>query len=253
MHRLFSAPGVALALACGVADAAPITLRILAQESIPPKWLTGSGAPTGLCPDILAAIEKVEPRLRFTRAPETRSLPFLEQGLASGHVDAVCALLDTERRRQVAIIAGPALYSVRHRLAARTDDKATVSSMEELVRLKPLINTQRNAAYAGQLRAFGLQVDDSTGNNTVNLKKVIAGHARFFYINELTLTWLMEKEQFKGKVRMLDWVIKEEPIYFHISRKAPAEAVKLVDGALHRLKENGELARIHATWAQSRR
>ncbi len=102
------------------------------------------------------------------------------------------------------------------------------------------------------MRAFGLHVDDSSGDNSVNLKKVIAGHGRFFYLNELTLTWLMEKEQFKGKVRMLDWVIKEEPIYFHVSRKAPAAAVQLVDKALHALKENGELARIHARWAHAR-
>jgi polar amino acid transport system substrate-binding protein len=102
------------------------------------------------------------------------------------------------------------------------------------------------------LRALGLQVDDSTGDNTVNLKKVIAGHGRYFYISELTLTWLMEKQEFKGKVRMLDWVIKEEPIYFHISRKAPAGAAQLVGKALWVLKENGELARIHASWAHAR-
>ena len=242
----------ALAVAGGMANAAPITLRVLAQESIPPKWVVGRGHLTGLCPDIMAAIEKVEPRLRFSREPETRSVPFLEQGLASGHIDAACALLDTRGRRQFAVIAGPPLYTVRHRLAARSNDMKAASNMAELVRQRPQINTPRSAAYAGQLRALGLDVDDSTGNNTVNLKKVIAGHGRYFYINELTLVWLMEQDQFKGRVRMLDWVVKEEPIYFHVSRKAPAGAAQLVGKALYELKNNGELARIYAKWSHVR-
>lgn len=232
--------------------AAPVTLTVVAQESIPPKWIVGEHKVTGVCPDILAAIEKVEPRLRFSIVSQSRSIAFLEQGLETGKIDAVCALLNTERRREVAVIAGPPLYTVRHRLAARSDDTATIGSMAELVKLNPLINTQRNAAYVHQLRVLGLEADDNAGDNTVNLRKILAGHGRFFYINELTLSWLMDMEQFKGKVRMLDWVIKEEPIYFHISKKSSPGNAQLLDQALFKLKENGELARIYAKWARSR-
>lgn len=243
---------VALAVTPALAGSAPITLTVLGQESIPPKWIAGERQPTGICPDILAAIEKIEPRVRFSRSPEIRSLAFLEQGLKTGKIDAACALLDTERRRHVARIVGPPLYVVRHRLAARIDDAVVIRSMAELLSLKPLINTQRNAGYANQLRALGLEVDDSSGDNTVNLKKVIAGHGRFFYINELTLTLLMEHELFKGKVRMLDWVVREEAIYFHISKKCQADVAPMVEQALFKLKENGELARIYAGWARPR-
>jgi polar amino acid transport system substrate-binding protein len=252
MRPVFRLPVMALAVLAGPAGAAPMTLRVQAQESIAPKWIVARANTTGVCPDILAAIERIEPRVRFSRDPETRSIPLLEQGLESGKIDAVCALLDTDRRRAIAQVVGPPLYVVRHRLAARSDDRVDIASFDDLVRLKPLINTQRSAAYAGQLRALGLQVDDSTGDNAVNLKKVIAGHGRFSYNNELTLSWLMEQQQFKGKVRMLDWVVKEEPIYFHISRKAPPHAARLVGEALATLKANGELARIYARWAHRR-
>jgi polar amino acid transport system substrate-binding protein len=134
------------ALAAAAAAAAPLTLRVHGQESVPPKWVVGRPAMTGICPDILAAIERIEPRLRFSRDVETRSVPFLEQGLANGTIDAACALLDSERRREFAQVVGPPLYVVRHRLAARRGDAATVSSMAELVKLKPLINTPRSSA-----------------------------------------------------------------------------------------------------------
>lgn len=233
----------------GEAAATAITLRVMGQESIPPKWIATRSGLRGVCPDILQAIEKIEPRVKFARPMEIRSLPFLEQGLDRGTIDGACALLDTGRRRAIARIAGPPLYEVRHRLAARIGDRVSVGSMAELAALKPLINTQRNASYAEQLRSFGLQVDDSSGDNTVNLNKIVAGHGRFFYINELTLQWMLEHEGFKGKVRMLDWVVREEPIYFHFSKKAPPVAVQLVESALNRLKANGELAKIYAKWS----
>lgn len=207
---------------------------------------------SGLCPDILAAIEEIEPRLRFSVPAAPRSIAVLEHGLETGKVGAVCALLDTERRRQIADILGPPLYMVRHRLAARNTDPIAIGNMAELIRLRPLINTPRNAGYAGQLRALGLDVDDSSGDNTVNLKKIQAEHGRFFYINELTLTWLMASEPVRGKVRMLDWLVKEEPIYFHISKQSPAGAVQMAEQALIKLKDNGELTRIYARWSQLR-
>jgi polar amino acid transport system substrate-binding protein len=243
---------VFMAVVADTSAAGPIVLRVHAQESMAPKWLVGPHGVTGVCPDILAAIEKLEPRLHFSRNRETRSIPMLEQGLENGKIDAVCALLDTGKRRRIARIVGPPLYLVRHRLAARRDDPVAVASVDELVRMKALINTPRNASYATQLRALGLEVDDSSGDNIVNLKKVIAGHGRFFYISELTLLWLMEREQFKGKVRMLDWVIKEEPIYFHISKKAPPEVAPMIERALVTLEKNGELARIYASWSHAR-
>lgn len=254
MHRAVKlpVPVLVLALCASVAGATPISVRILAQGSVVPKWIVDGGKVTGVCPDILAAIEKIEPRLRFARHVETRSIALLEQGLENGKIDAACALLDTGRRRQVARVVGPPLYMVRHRLAARSDDPVTVGSMAELARLKPLITTLRNASYAGQLRALGLDVDDSSGDNTVNLKKLIAGHGRFFYISELTLAWLMEQEAFKGKVRMLDWVVKQEPIYFHVSKRAPPGADQLVGQALVKLKDTGELARIYERWSLAR-
>ncbi|MEJ7808189.1 MAG: hypothetical protein WKG03_19980, partial [Telluria sp.] len=73
MHPLFSTAVLALAAGASVAAAAPVTLRVHAQESMPPKWVVGNRQQTGVCPDIMAAIEKVEPRVRFSRKVDTRS------------------------------------------------------------------------------------------------------------------------------------------------------------------------------------
>ncbi|NRR29704.1 transporter substrate-binding domain-containing protein [Oxalobacteraceae bacterium] len=250
--RCISMAGIVWTSLCAAQAGEPLRLRVMAQESLPPKWLLRNGQPDGLCPDILEAIEKIEPRLEFSGQEDLRSVLMIEQGLESGGVSCACALLDTEKRRKIATVVGKPLYMVRQRIAAAAGDKVVIDSLDDLVKLKPLITTSRGAGYAEQLRTLGLEVDDSTGDNLTNLKKIIGGHGRFFYMNELTLSWIVRDNALNDKVRILPEVLKEDPIYFWISKKADPQAVRLVDRALNKLKANGELLRIYERWNKDR-
>jgi glutamate/aspartate transport system substrate-binding protein len=240
------------ALAALPAVAGTTILRVMAQESVPPKWLVNGQTAQGVCPDILAAIARAEPRLQFTGMADVRSIPRIEEGLASGQVSVACALLDTPRRQAIASIAGKPLYMVRHRVLAAAGDAASVGNLDDLARLHALVNTPRGSSYADQLRARGIAVDDSTGDNVINMKKVLAGHGRFTYMNELSLAWLMHTEHLETQLRVLPAVFKEEPIYFWVSRKVDPALVQLLDKTLATLAAQGELARIYERWAQMR-
>jgi polar amino acid transport system substrate-binding protein len=242
----------ALLGAASHAGAQAIVVPMMSQESIAPKWIMRGTVVNGVCPDIIAALEKAEPRLHFTGLADARSIPVIEKSLETGSIGAACALLDTPRRRQVAQIVGKPLYLVRHRLAAAARDKVEIKGYDDLVKLNPIINTSRGAGYSDQLRALGLTVDDSTGDNGVNLKKILAGHGRFVYMNELTLGWYIQAEGVQKKVRVLPVVLKDEPIYFWMSRKADPAAVAMVEHALGTLAASGELARIYKHWANTR-
>lgn len=250
MHISLPLSAILMGLSCA-AQAQQVLVRTMGQESLPPKWIMREDQAEGLCPDILTAMEKSEPRLKFTGQDDLRSVPQIEQGLESGSLGAACALLDSERRRKAAHMAGK-VYTVRHRLAAATTDKVNVESIDELVRLKPLIATSRGAAYTEQLRALGLEVDDSTGDNLTNLRKILAGHGRFVYMNELTLMWIIRDNKLQDKVRLMPAVLKEEPIYFWVSKKADPVAQRLMTQALQKIKASGELARIYERWASEK-
>jgi polar amino acid transport system substrate-binding protein len=237
-------------LLAGGAAATTMTVRVLAQESIPPKWMLENGVPKGLCPDIMAAVERIEPRVRFTGYDRGRSLPMIELALETGRATAACGLLDSPRRRSVAVRLGVPLYDVRHRLAAAAGDLQEVNNLDELVRLKPLINTQRGSAYILQLKERGIAVDDSTGDNVVNLRKILHGHGRYTYMNELSLVHLIRSEHLEDKVRILPAIFLEEPVYFWVSRKADPALAPLLEQALSRLKASGELTRIYDRWAR---
>jgi glutamate/aspartate transport system substrate-binding protein len=240
---------VALAIAAGPAARA-LEVRVALQEALEPKWLHDGGRIVGICPDIMAAIERIEPRLRFTGyRRNSRSLSGIETGLETGTLDAACGLVSSAHRLGIGRRVGKPIFLVRHYLVVRRNDPVTVESEADLARLGDLVTTQRASVFTERLRAAGVRVDDATDDNRVNLRKILAGHGRFAYINDLTLRYLIRKEGLEDRVRVLPVVLADEPTYFWVSRKADPSLAPLLGAALDRLKANGELDRIHTRWA----
>jgi polar amino acid transport system substrate-binding protein len=217
--------------------------------TIPPKWIQTRGQPQGICPDILAAIERTEPRLRFTGTRNSRSLPGIEAGLDAGSLDAACALIPSQRRRRIAVAAGKPVYVVRHLLAVRSTDPARIRDVRDLAHTGALVTSQRAAVFTDKLKAAGVRVDDATDDNLVNLRKMLAGHGRFAYVNELTLRHYLRAERLEEKVRVLPVALGTEEAYFWVSRKANPTLAGLLGTTLDKLKASGELDRIYARWA----
>lgn len=233
------------------AAAADFVLRVTGQESLPPKWVQQEGREsTGVCPDILAAISRVEPHIQFTGLDDIRSVLVIEQNLRVGKTDVACALVSTPLRRHIANAIVQPLYVSRQRLAAAADDTAEINSLEDLARLNPLVTTSRGAAYIEQLRERGITVDDSTGSNVTNLRKILAGHGRYFYMNELTLRWLIREQGLQDKVKLVPAILKEDAMFMWVSKKTPPPAAQMLANAVRKLSDSGELARIYARWSE---
>lgn len=246
--RLWLAP---LLFACALAPARAQTVevRVAGQEALVPKWVHLRNRLAGICPDILAAVERVEPRLRFSGYRQSRSLSGIEMGLENGNLDAACALASSRRRQAIARPVGPPVYIVHHRLVARASDNADIHSVQDLARTGALVIAQRGAMFTEELRAAGVRVDDATDDNWVNLRKVLAGHGRFVDINELTLHHYLRDGSLAQRLRILPAVLKEEPTYFWVSRKADPAIARLLGPALEKLGASGELERIYARHA----
>jgi glutamate/aspartate transport system substrate-binding protein len=69
-------------------------------------------------------------------------------------------------------------------------------------------------------------------------------------MNELTLHHYLRADGLAQRVRILPAVLKEEPSYFWVSRKADPALAPMLDQALVELKATGELARIYERWAR---
>lgn len=241
-----------LALALGLAAAgaaSAMDVRVAAQEAIAPKWFQLPDRAAGICPDIIAAVERVEPRLHFTGYRRSRSLPGIENGLETGSLDAACALVPSKRRHAIAVPAGKYVYVTRHMLAVRAGDPAVVRDLQDLVRMGALVTSQRGSVFTAALKAAGVRVDDASDDNGLNLHKMLGGHGRFAYLNELTLKHYLRSEKLEARVRVLPVVLAAEPAYFWVSRKADPALTGMLGAAIDKLRADGELDRIYAHWS----
>jgi glutamate/aspartate transport system substrate-binding protein len=128
-------------------------------------------------------------------------------------------------------------------------DPDAIETEEDLARLGDLVTTQRASVFTERLVAAGVRIDDATDDNRVNLRKILAGHGRFAYINDLTVRYLIRKEGLEDRVRVLPVVLGNEPTYFWISRRADPALAPLLGATLGKLRASGELDRIYARWA----
>lgn len=225
-----------------------ITVPILAQESVAPKWVFEGDRPRGMCADLLAAIERIDPALRFTGYDRPRSLAFIEDAMARGSAWAACALVESEVRRKVAVRASVPLYEARYRLAVVAGDKAQVNSLNELARMKPLVNTPRGGGYIADLKSHGIEVDDSSGDSLTNLRKTLHGHGRYTYLNESSMLYYIRVAGLEDHLTVLPTVFNQGSVYFWTSKRADPALAPAIEAALAKLKANGELARIYQRW-----
>jgi len=239
----------------GKALAAGWLLRAAAQESSAPKYLVGppgNGGATvsGLCPDILRAIESVDPEIRFEIDPTPTPLRRIEKSLQEGRVDVLCALLETPRRHQIAHRLSTPMYSVRERLVALRDDALSPKGFDELARSGALVATQAGASYADKLRQHGVAVDET--DTMAALRNIVRRRVRYYYGNELTCVFYIKAGQMRAELGLVPGVMGETPSHFWAGKHLEPAVVKRLDAALLKLKRNGALERIYNRYAEMR-
>jgi ABC-type amino acid transport substrate-binding protein len=250
MHCRDVVAGLLLGWCAATAQAgAPLlVLRTAVQEGPPPKFILGKDGLTGHCPDILHAIERLDPQLKFDIDAVAHPIRRLEQGIKNGQLDVMCAMLSTPEREQAALRLPTVLYTIRERLVARADDPVEINSYDDLAGLHELVATLPGASYVNDLRLHGIRVDTASGDSQTNLRKIVSGRLRFFYISDLTAAYFIRIEGFEGKLRILPVSLHEQPLYFWASRALDAAVVQRLEKALAALRANGELERIYRSY-----
>lgn len=236
------------------APAGRLDVIVHAQESVAPKWILDGGKPQGLCPDVLAAIESVDPRLHFFGFERPRSLAVIEDAIASGKAVAACALVESKARQRIAVRLPTPLYDTRYRLAVAANDKAaqtdSVRTLQELAATGELVNTARGSGYIADLKARGIEVDDTTGDSVTNLRKTLHGHGRYTYLNEMSMFYYLRISGLGEKLTVLPAVFSPSPLYMWVSKRADPAVAPAIEAALVKLRASGELARIYARWSR---
>lgn len=234
---------------------AEIILRTAAGPHAPPRYNIveqgGKKVITGLCIDIMRAIEKVDPEIRFVgdqnSIPAARVLAMLE----GDELDVSFCLSKTAEREMNFRIINPPLYEINQKLAVRANDQIDIRSFDDIRKLggEGIILVNFGTATVQYLEGVGgLRIDSAGKTQNDNLRKLIAGAGRFYYRHDLGLEGEIKAGGFSKEVRILPVVLNKDAQYAIFSKSANPMAIERVRKALEKLKASGKLAKLRANY-----
>jgi len=235
--------GALLSLA---APAQELTLRTVQQASSTVKY-DPDGPPhrPGLCMEILRAVERQDPGLRFTGLDQQVPLKRVERLLADGLVDAFfCLLKSPEREKQWRYAAVP-LYTIRHVVVQRADDPRSPDSLAELAawsRRKPVL-VMRGTALARRLVAAHVTVAE-VGSEREALQMLSLGRADAIYGQDINLQRHVAESKLGDQLKIGRTIFLEEPQFLALRADLPAAYEERLTQALRKLEKDGTLRQL---------
>ncbi|MES2160307.1 MAG: ABC transporter substrate-binding protein [Pseudomonadota bacterium] len=229
-------------------------IRTAAQQGTEPKFQSAGAADgrvVGICVDIMRAVEKLDPGLKFTGDQSWQPLPRIYSGLDRGVQDASCGLSHSPERDKKYAYVGPPLFSIRYYLVARSDDPALIANWDDLRKLAPDNVVLANRGFAGVtvLEAAGVaQIDAGAADPKLNLQKLLAHRGRFFFHRTPGLQAVLDRSGMAAKFKILPTVMAVSPLYFVVGKQLDPAVVERLRTALQTLEKSGELERIAKAW-----
>lgn len=245
-----------LALSAAFPAAAATVLRTAAQTASDPKFVAtqeqGTPAVGGLCVDILRALERADPELKFTGDQAWQPLVRMEAGMASGELDAICGLLRTRARESRYVYIEPPLFPVTYHLVVRVDDDVRIENWDDVRALgaQGIVLVNNGFGIIDRLEGIaGLRIDTGAYTTKANFAKLLAGRGRFFYHRSPGIMAEIRAAGVEGKVKVLPAVMHAERFYLAVANRLPRETQERLSKAVADLDRNGELARLLRKWS----
>jgi ABC-type amino acid transport substrate-binding protein len=236
-----------MAFLCQAVAAQPISLRTVQQAGSIIKYDPAGGAHRpGLCMEVLRAIERAEPGLRFTGLDQQVPLKRVERLLAEGRVDAFfCLLKSPEREKQWRYVPVP-LYTIRHVVVQRADDERHFESLADLVapsRSKPVL-VMRGTALARHLVLAGVTIAEVASEREA-LSMLTRGRADVIYGQDVNLRRHIADNGLGARLRFGATSFHEEPQFLALRADLPTAQEEGLTQALRRLEKDGVLKQLY--------
>lgn len=212
----------------------------------------GAPAVGGLCVDILRALEKADPELKFAGDQSWQPLVRMEAGMASGDIDAICGLLRTKARESRYTYIEPQLFPVTYHLVARADDDVRIASWDDVRALgdQGIVLVNNGFGIIDRLGGIdGIRIDTGATTTKANFAKLLVGRGRFLYHRSPGIQAEIRAAGVEGKVKVLPAALHIEKFYLAVSNRMPRDTRERLGKAVVELDRSGELARLLRKWS----
>ncbi|MDR7298642.1 ABC-type amino acid transport substrate-binding protein [Pelomonas aquatica] len=220
-----------------------LTLRTVQQSGSLVKYAPDAGQHRpGLCLEMLRAVQRVDPGLRFSGLDRQMPLRRVERLLSEGQVDVVfCLLKSPEREKQWRYAAVP-LYSIRHVVAQRAGDERDFETLAELAASshhKPVL-VMRGTALARRLMEADVAIAQVASEREA-LQMLMLGRADAVYGQDINLQRHVGDAGLASKVRFGRTIFHEESQFVALRADLPPAHEERLTHALRRLERDGTL------------
>jgi len=227
------------------AQAQDLTLRTVQQAGSLVKYDPASPLKPGLCLDILRAVERVDPGLRFTGLRNVVPLKRVERLLADGEVDVFfCLLRSPDRERQWRFLPVP-LYGIRQVVVLRADDPRPFDSLADLARAsltRPVL-VARGTILMRRLDAANVQINEVNSEREA-LQMLMMGRTDAVYGQDINLLRHIREAGLDGKLRLGRNSFGDELHYVAVRSGLPAAQQERLTQALRKLERDGVLKQL---------
>lgn len=230
--------------ACG---AQPLSLRTVSQAGARIKYqLDETGVPrSGICLDILRAVQKLDPGLRFPGVEQPHPLRRVELLLEEGGIDVFfCLLRNAERESRWRYLPVP-LYAVQHAVVVRAELPASPEGYEALAQLsrqQPVV-VMRGSILVQALKHEGVAVTEVASDREA-LEMLLRGRTSAVYGQAQNLQQYIREAQLGVRVRLQSQGFPLEHQYLVHRKDLPQSVVDRLTAVLKRLEADGSLRRI---------
>lgn len=225
-----------------------VELKTSAQNSSPKFYKISNNTMGGICVDIMHAIERINPEIQFNGYHTFLPFKRLQVYLERGELDVFFGLKKTEKRKQKYNFLDIPLYQINYVVAARIDDKASITTFDDIRSLSAegkILTIFGSAASNFLHQQGGLLIDDSAASPTILLKKLMVNRGRLAFYHDLGLQKEIENENLGKEIKILPISFQKYSHYAAFSKKVPPDTILLIETALEKLRSTGELTSIH--------
>lgn len=239
-------------LAYGPAARAQVMqLRTFSQDAFAAKYNRGNSDRPGICVEIIRAVERIDPDMRFSGLDMKASTARIELALDRGQIDVFFGLIKTPERARRFVLAGAPLYSTSQVLVVRKDDPVAVSDWAAIRRLgrNGVILVNEGTGQARYLQEQGgLLIDDRGLTGHSNLQKLLLGRGRFYYVTDMYVSEELAAHHLADQVRILPLRFQREGLYIMFSKVVSPAVVGRVMDNVRKLERSGEMDRIRTRY-----
>ncbi len=213
----------------------------------------GKESMAGLCIDIMHALEKKVPEIKFTY--QTYLAPFarIKELLRLSKTDSAFGVARNPAREKVYVYTDTPLYPARFVIFALKSDKKAhgIRSFKDIEAHGGTMLGLRgtNAIKVFQDKTKHLNIRTEVAHKMVqNIRMVLLGRGAFFTYNDIDAIGALKKDGSFDKFFILPLVTKNTHHWLAFSQKVPKDIVAKANKGLKDMNDSGELKRIYDSY-----